>query len=365
MKARVYKTVTKAISRTLKTPLYLILFVSNECWMKCKHCWFNEEWKSSNLKNDSLTFEEIKKLSESINKTLFLSITGGEAFMRDDIEEIIKLFTGTKKVFRYEIPTSGYMTSEIMEKTIRILEDNRNIPFRVDISLDGNEEIHDKIRNIKGGFKNAINTIRELNKLKKKFPYFDVGVITTISNFNQDIIEEISKIIENVHRDGEWMVNITRGNARDSIANKVNYENYYKAQEIIKNRISKGTYKGHSGHTTARWLSAKNSVRRNVIKSILENEYKGGGCSAGSVGGVIYSDGSVYPCELLNDSFGNLRDYDFNLKQIWNSDKADKIRNKIQDTYCQCTQECFLSSNFLIQPKLWYLTVCEKFRYYR
>jgi radical SAM protein with 4Fe4S-binding SPASM domain len=332
--------------------------------MKCKHCWFNEDWKSSNLKNDSLTFEEIKKLSESINKTLFLSITGGEAFMRDDIEEIVKLFTRTKKVFRYEIPTSGFMTSDIVEKTIRILEDNRDIPFRVDISLDGNEEIHDKIRNLKGSFKNAVNTITELNKLKKRFSYFDVGVITTISNYNQEIIEDISVIIENIHIDGEWMVNITRGNTRDSIANNVKYENYYKAQEIIKNRITKGTYKGHSGHATARWLSAKNSVRRNVIKSILENKYKGGGCSAGSIGGVIYPDGSVFPCELLNDSFGNLRDYDFNLKRLWNSDKADKIRSKIQDTYCQCTQECFLSSNFLIQPKLWYLTVCEKFKYY-
>lgn len=365
MKAQAYKILTRALSRTLRTPPYLILFVSSECWMKCKHCWFNEDWKSNNLTNDFLTFEEIKKLSESINKTLFLSITGGEAFMRDDIEEILKLFTRKKKVFRYEIPTSGFMTSAIIEKTKNILEDNPDIPFRVDVSLDGNEEIHDQIRNIKGGYKNAVNTITELNKLKKKFSYFDVGVITTISNYNQNIIEEIAEIIENIHGDGEWMVNIIRGNTRDSIANDVNYENYYKAQEIIKNRISKGTYKGHSGHTTARWLSAKNSVRRNVIKSILENNYKGGGCSAGSIGGVIYPDGSVYPCELLNDTFGNLREYDFNLKLLWNSEQADKIRNKIQDTFCQCTQECFLSSNFLIQPKLWYLTVCEKFEYYR
>jgi radical SAM protein with 4Fe4S-binding SPASM domain len=312
-----------------------------------------------------LTFEDIKKIAESINKTLFLSITGGEAFMRDDIEEIIKLFTMKKKIYRYEIPTSGFNTDMIIEKTKNILEDNPNIPFRVDISLDGNEKIHDQIRNIKDGFKNAVNTIKELNKLKNKFSYFDVGVITTISHYNQNIVEEISEIIESIHSDGEWMVNITRGNARDSISNDINYENYFRAQEIIKARIAKGTYKGHSGHFTARWLSAKNSVRRNVIKNILENKYKGGGCSAGSVGGVIYPDGSVYPCELLNDSFGNLKDYGFNLKLLWNSEKADEIRNNIQDTYCKCTQECFLSTNFLIQPKLWYLTVCEKLKYYR
>ena len=91
MKDFFYKTLANSVSGIFQTPKYLILFVSNKCWMKCKHCWFSEEWKCDNLKEDSLTFEELNKLSASVRKMLFLSITGGEAFGRNDIEEVVKL----------------------------------------------------------------------------------------------------------------------------------------------------------------------------------------------------------------------------------------------------------------------------------
>lgn len=357
-----YKALTNSISKYFQTPKYLILFVSNKCWMKCRHCWFSEEWKCDNIKEDSLSFEELNNLSGSVNKLLFLSITGGEAFGRNDIEEVVKLFTRKGKTGRYQIPTSGFLTSQILSKTENILLQNPGIPFRVDVSLDGNEEVHDRIRNLKGSFSGAVETIKELNKLKKKFSYFDVGVITTISGFNQEIIEEISEIINTVHSDGEWMVNLVRGKTRDTEAGDVELDNYNKAQSIINNRIKNRSYKGHSGHFSAKWLSAKNSVRRKVISEIVQNKKEGGACSAGSIAGVIYADGSVYPCELLSSSFGNLRDYDFNLEKLWNSKTAIDIRNRIQETHCICTQECFLSTNFLIQPQLWPQLIYERLK---
>lgn len=362
MKDLFYKALTNSISKYFQTPKYLILFVSNKCWMKCRHCWFSEEWKCENLKEDSLSFEELNKLSGSVKKLLFLSITGGEAFGRDDIEEVVKLFTRKGKTGRYQIPTSGYLTSQIISKTENILLQNPGIPFRVDVSLDGNETVHDKIRNLKGSFAAAADTIRELNKLKKKFSYFDVGVITTISSYNQEIVDEISEIISNVHTDGEWMVNLVRGKTRNEEAGEVKLKNYNKAQNIIDDRIRNGSYKGHSGHLSAKWLSAKNSVRRKVISDIVQLKKEGGACSAGSIAGVIYADGSVYPCEMLSSSFGNLRDYDFNLGELWNSKTAINIRNQIQDTHCICTQECFLSTNFLIQPQLWPQLIYERLK---
>lgn len=250
----------------------------------------------------------------------------------------------------------------MLEKTGRILNDNPRIPFRIDVSLDGNEVTHEKIRGIKGAYKNAVFTITELNKLKKKYSFFDVGVITTISGYNQYMIDEISEIIETIHPDGEWMINLTRGKTRDSASEEFQTENYIKAHKIIQNRIKNHSYKGHSGHISARWLTAKNSVRRNEIIKICKHKHKGGGCSAGSIGGVIFSDGSVYPCELLNKSSGNLRDFDFQLAELWNSKTADDIRNWIQDNRCICTQECFLSINFLIQPNLWPSIIYERLK---
>jgi radical SAM protein with 4Fe4S-binding SPASM domain len=334
--------------------------------MKCKHCFYNESFREkNNIHDNNLTFDELRKMSESINKILYLSLAGGEPFIRDDVEDIIKLFTKYNKVFRYQIPTSGYKTSVIVEKTQRILNDNPSIPFRVHVSLDGNEEVHKKIRGVKDSYINAVETILELNKLKKHYSYFDVGIITTICNYNQTIIEELSDIVEKIHPEGEWCINIIRGESRNSNAMNVDLENYYKANDIIDRRIKDGTYKGYSGHASASWLSAKNAARRNIIYKILKNQYKGGGCSAGSLGGVIYPDGSAYACEMLNKQIGNLRDFNYDLSRLWNSENAVKIRNYIQDTNCLCTHECSLSTNFLIQPRTWPSLLIERIKLFR
>jgi MoaA/NifB/PqqE/SkfB family radical SAM enzyme len=361
MRIKAYKILTKSISRTLKTPPYLILFVTDNCWLKCGHCWFNDEWKSAKTTDNLLTFNEIEMISRSMSRIYFLSLTGGEAFLREDLTELAGLFIKNNKLGRLQIPTSGFKTELVLKKTSALLEKYK-IPFRVDVSLDGNEEIHDVIRGRKGSYSNAIDTIKELNKLKNIHTNFDVGVITTISGFNQDIVEEISGIIEIIHPDGEWMVNIVRGKTRKMNFTNVNSENYSKISELINKRIKNGLYKGHSGHRTAKWLSAKNAVRRKVIENIIANKSTGGGCSAGSLGAVILHDGTVYPCEMYDYKFGNLREFNYNFRDLWNSKTADCIRDKIQEDLCICTQECFLSVNFLIQPGKWPGIIYERLK---
>lgn len=358
----VYKTVTRAISRTIGTPAYLILFVSDSCWMKCQHCWFNEDWKDNHLTQERLSFEELSKMADSIDRLGFLSLTGGEAFMRQDIVEIVKMFATKTKLYRYQIPTSGFKPDLIVSKAEKMLIQNPGIPFRVDVSMDGLQEVHDEIRVISGGYDRVQETVRKLRELKKKYNYFDVGIITTVSKTNQHQMKKISDVARTANPDGEWMVNITRGEVRNQAARDVNPDNYFAAHRLIEERIEEGSYSGHGGHATAKWLTAKNAVRRTIIKRILDGKFRGGGCAAGTIGGVIYSDGSVMPCEMLDKSYGNVRDFNYDLRSLWNSQVADETRNWIQDTECQCTQECFISISVLIQPEWWPSLIRERLR---
>jgi radical SAM protein with 4Fe4S-binding SPASM domain len=366
MRKTYYKLLTRFVSRVLRNPQFLILYLTNKCWMNCGHCFYNTDFRESiNLESEDLTFDALKQIADSVKKILYLSLTGGEPFIRNDLEDIIKLFTTKKKVFRYQIPTSGFRTSLIVEKTQRILRDNPNIPFRIHVSLDGNKEIHDLLRNKRQSFDNAVETITELNKLKKTYSYFDVSIVTTVCSYNQFIIGEINEIVERIHPSGEWCVNFIRGNPRNPETKNVDPEKYSEINAMIDRRVQEGTYKGYSGHFTSSWLSAKNAARRKIIYKILNNDYKGGGCSAGSLGGVIYPDGSVYPCEILKTSIGNLREYNYSLPGLWNSARADEVRNSIQDTNCICTHECSLSTNFLIQPRTWPSLIFERMKLLR
>lgn len=363
MRKLYYKTLTNTISKILKTPQFLILYLTNECWMKCRHCFYNNDFKEkNNISDHEMSFEELKKLSESVKKILYISFAGGEPFIREDIEEIVKLFTKKKKVSRYQMPTSGYQTDMIIEKTLKILESNPGTPFRVHVSLDGTNDIHNKIRCIKDSFSNAIETIKQLNILKKRFSYFDTGIITTICSYNQHTMNELSDTIQEVHPGGEWCINIVRGDPTNPKASEVDLKNYICANETIDKNIKEGKYKGYTGHLTSGWLSAKNAARRKIIYKILNNKYEGGGCSAGSLGGVIYPEGSVFACEMLNRSMGNLKDFNYDLPGIWNSKKAKELRNWIQESKCICTHECTLSTNFLIQPGTWPSLINERLK---
>jgi len=365
LRSTAYGVATEAIARLLRSPLYIILFVSDKCWMRCSHCWFNEDWKDRELTQSPLTFEEYEKLARSISSIGFLSITGGEAFQRRDIVELATMFRKTTRLGRYQIPTSGYRTELIVDAAEQLLRANPTTPFRIDVSLDGIADIHNTIRNTKDGFDKAVLTIKELNKLKNHYSHFDVGVITTLSRLNQHVVRETAALVESIHPEGEWMINIARGISRDQTAVEVDPEAYRLAHRIIENRIARGAYKGHSGHWTAKWLSAKNAARREIINEIIKGHRTGGGCAAGALAGVIQTDGTVKACEMLDDSLGNIRDFDYDLVKLWQSKSARAIRRFIQDTNCQCTQECFLSVSMLISPDAWRKMAVARWNLYR
>jgi radical SAM protein with 4Fe4S-binding SPASM domain len=260
------------------------------------------------------------------------------------------MMTKATHIRRYDIPTSGFNTGLIVKRTERMLSCNRYIPFRVDVSIDGTSDIHDAIRGVKGAFDNAIMTVSELRRMKKSYPWFDLGIITTISSANQNKVSEISDLVKMINPDGEWMVNITRSKTRNPGAGEVNIENYIEAQRLIEDRIHEGSYKGHGGSRIGPWLSAKNAARRKKIVRIIKGSVKSGGCSAGALIGVIYSDGTVAACEMLDDSLGNIRDWDYNLEKLWRSETASKARKEIQKKKCNCTHECFLSVSMLLNP---------------
>ena len=358
-----YTGLNNYLARALRTPPYLILFVTDVCWMRCRHCWFNEAWKGHKLDGAApLSFEEYERLAESIGRIAFLSLTGGEAFVRDDIVDLTEMFRRKTKLARYQIPTSGYRTDRIVRLAEEALRRNPDTPFRVDVSLDGVGEVHDRVRRVQGGYERACATIEALGGLKRRYAHFDVGVITTLSRSNQDTVDEIGAVVERLNPDGEWMVNLTRGDTRDPTAVAVRPEVYRRAHALIARRVASGRYQGHRGHLTAGWLSAKNAARREVTLDIVEGRRRAAGCAAGALGGVIFSQGDVYPCELLDAPLGNLRDFDHDLARLWDGPRAREVRARIQQTRCQCTQECFLSVSMLIQPGVWPSIVRERIK---
>jgi radical SAM protein with 4Fe4S-binding SPASM domain len=73
-------------------------------------------------------------------------------------------------------------------------------------------------------------------------------------------------------------------------------------------------------------------------------------CRAGALGDVVRANGDVFPCEILDERLGGLREMDFDFKKIWRSERAREVRGIINKSECACTYECFMTLNVLFDP---------------
>jgi hypothetical protein len=56
---------------------------------------------------------------------------------------------------------------------------------------------------------------------------------------------------------------------------------------------------------------------------------------------------------MLNESFGNIRQYGYDVGRVMRSEKALKIIDAIRAKQCYCTHECYSMTNILFNPKLY------------
>ncbi|MBI5208099.1 MAG: radical SAM protein [Candidatus Firestonebacteria bacterium] len=345
---KTYNILKRFVNRVSDSPAYLIFFVTNNCIAKCAHCFY---WKEQTEEKKILSIDEIEKIAKTTHSLSFLLLTGGEPYLREDLHEIAYLFYRFTPVRNLATPTNGFLGDKIICYAEKILKKCREAKLTVNVSLDGIGELHDKIRGVPGIFEKAVYTFHGLMSLKKKYKNMQVGIITTISALNQDFIPEIHDFVRNKLNTPIWAPFLVRGSPRDPNIKKVAPDKYLIADKLIQEDIKSGVYKEYTGFIFARFNSAKNVVRRKLIAKILkENKYELP-CYAGKINAVLYSDGDIYPCELLNRKIGNIRDYNLDMRNIWMGREAEQVREIIKNLKCFCTHECFLTTNMLYNLK--------------
>jgi radical SAM protein with 4Fe4S-binding SPASM domain len=298
-----------------KTPMPtdISIITTYRCQMACKMC---NIWKNPTDKKHEITPKELEMLPDF----KFVNITGGEPFLRSDLEEIIEVMF--KKSKRIVISTSGWHT----DKILRLAKRFPNIGIRV--SIEGLEEKNDELRGRKTGFQRGIATLKGLQKLGVK----DIGFGITVSNKNSyDMLDlyELSKEMKMefataafhnsyyFHKDDNFITN------QDIVIK--NFE------ELIDRLLKENNPKS--------WYRA-------FFNLGLINYIKGGKrmlpCEAGTTNFFIEPYGEVYPCNGLEDkywkeSMGNIRDV-ASFKELWYSEQAEKVRGLVRT----CPKNCWM-----------------------
>jgi sulfatase maturation enzyme AslB (radical SAM superfamily) len=323
----------------------LIVFVTSKCNLLCRHCFY---WEELNLKKNELSLEEFERISRSIPNLLSVSLTGGEPFLRQDLPEIAELFSKNSRARNIQIPSNGFLVDRTVERAERLLTKVPNSRVCTGVSLDGPKEIHDDIRQNSKSFDRAIETFRELKKLTPRFPNLSVGIALTVSKANQDRLDEFLSFVEGDLHPDAITVTLARGNPMDPALKEVDLEIYRRvARRVVdyrrRNRLTDGW--------VDRLVIAKEEETYQLIGEAASATHRISPCFGGELIGVLSETGEVYPCEILDQSMGNVRDFDCDLAALWRAGAATAARTFQKELGCQCTYECAMSVNTLFSPR--------------
>lgn len=351
---RYYTLFNNILSRKVS---YVIFFVTARCNSRCKMCFNWKNIRECNKKKE-LTLDEIKRISKNFNDFAYLTISGGEPFLRDDLVEIIQQFVKNNNVQFVSIPTNALLPDRINIFTGRLLKSCPETFFRVSLSIDGIGNDHDYVRGVKGNFSKVLETYKKLDILRKKYNNFNIDVNTVFSHYNENKVIGIFKWINDNLKIDNHILGLVRGDVKKKIAKDISIKKFEKAMKFVEEFTMK---KGRRRKDLRlKLLIALKLVMRVIILRTLKENRTIISCSAGKNMVVLTEEGIVYPCELLNMKLGNLRETNYNINSIINSNKAKKVLDWIKKNQCYCTFECAIQ-NSLIYNLRQYPNILKKF----
>lgn len=289
------------------------IIVTYRCPMRCKMC---NIWN-----NPTKVSEEFKpELLEKLPNVNSINITGGEPFVREDIEEIVKILR--KKTKRIVFSTSGFFSDRILA----LAKKYPDLGFR--ISIEGLSCKNDELRGRQGGFDKGLRTLLELRRMGVK----DIGFGITVSNNNSDDMLNLYELNRNLKMQF----------ATASFHNSFYFHKY-------DNKVTNVDEVCANFDELIQRLMNENSPKswfRAFFNLGLINYIKGGRrmlpCEAGSENFFVDPYGNVLPCNGMEescwfDTMGNLHDVN-DFMEIWNSEQAQKVRDKVAN----CPKSCWM-----------------------
>lgn len=294
-------------------PTDVSIITTYRCQMRCKMC---DIWENPTDKKREITAKEL----EILPNFKFVNITGGEPFVRRDLEDIVDVMF--KKSDRIVISTSGWHTDRI----IKMAEKYPNIGIRV--SIEGLSQKNDDLRGREGSFDRAMRLLLTLKEMGVK----DIGYGCTVSNKNSEDMLWLYKLSRELgmefataafhnsyyfHKDDNEITN------KDEVIG-----NFHKLiEELLKDNSPKSWYRAFFN------LGLINYIRGNP--RMLP-------CEAGTANFFIEPYGDVFPCNGLEDrywkeSMGNIRNVS-SFDELWFSEQAEKVRGLVRT----CPKNCWM-----------------------
>jgi len=278
--------------------------VTHRCNARCVMC---NIWKSDAL--DRLMPEHMRKLPSELRT---INISGGEPFLRDDLEDFVREVRERCPRAVITISTNALLGARIVERMVELRRIDPDI--RLAVSVDGIGAAHDRVRGVGGAFDRAMGVIDGL----LADGYGGLRLSMTLCGDN---LEELTGVARLAGKLGLELGIVAAHGASSHLgveSDDVAIERIPAwlagaFEQVIAPRLRswrvKNWFRAHFAWRTHQYLSG----RRWAVR-----------CGAARDMFFLQADGTVYSCSVCGREMGNIVDEDFS--KIWTGPRAEAAR---------------------------------------
>lgn len=286
------------------------VIVTYRCPFRCRMCAI---WQHPSMREEEFSPSVLEKLPR-LNA---VNITGGEPFVREDLDDIVRILSG--KARRVVFSTNGWYTDRIVAMARRY----PGAGFR--ISLEGLQEKNDALRGMPGGFERGMETLRALQALGCK----DIGLAITLSGSNQEDLMPLYRLSR------QMGVQFATAAVHNSFY-------FHKDDNVIADRAGvAAALDALAGQMLAEpsFKSWARAYFNDGLKGYVLGRPRPLPCRAGTSNFFVDPFGEVLPCNGMAEalSMGNLARAE-RFDALWNSPRAREVRQAV----ASCRRNCWM-----------------------
>jgi len=309
-------------------PIYVIHFVSHRCNLSCEFCCDAH----NRPQREELGLADIRRFYASLVAAQ-LTITGGEPTLRADLAGILQAAL-TARVRSVSLNTNALLPDRLEAVLLEVLDASHARRLKVNISLDGFRDTHDRMRGKVGSFDAAFEACERIGRLQDRL-HVSLRVNTVVTTDNRHELLEFRKFVRfRLPHVSDQVFTLHRTPPGGRVD-----------PEVL------AVYRELTGVAIAeRGVLPKDALLKRLhtrmyreIGELASGAATAFRCPAGGALVEVTAAGEVIGCEVLPKSqaiLGTLAEYDFELSRVLRSERAAEFRERIARERCACTFEC-------------------------
>ena len=318
--------------RDPRLPFKVTFVATYHCNFRCEMC---NIWQKKSV--NEMTPAEIETFFRRWPQFSWVHLTGGEIFMRRDIDDVVAAIQAAcGSLFLLNFPTTGWFGDRTVALANQILE--RGVGrLMITISIDGPKAVHEQMRGLPGSWDRGVETFRRLRGIKRSNFQTVIGMTLMAKNVGlvDETIEAIRTVVPDFDR-SELHLNV--GHESDHYFANTGYLSTHDPKAEILQVIAEHRRLTSSLLHPVTFLEGR---YQGLVRKYYETHKSPLPCTALSSSCFIDAYWNLFPCSIWSERIGSLREVDFDLRALWESERGRALRRDVVEENCpHCWTPC-------------------------